>query len=115
MCQWLTSLGSSIHSCGGGLTITVDSRGRLWGQSFDTSIIHTILGFERQVAIVDEYRLEVHQMKRFLSKFLHDESGATAIEYCLIAAGIALAIIAIINGLGVNLVDKLNQLLAALN
>jgi pilus assembly protein Flp/PilA len=38
-------------------------------------------------------------LKRF-SKFWADESGATAIEYGLIAAGIALAIIAIINLLG---------------
>lgn len=38
-------------------------------------------------------------MKRFF-KFWADESGATAIEYGLIAAGIALAIIAIINLLG---------------
>ena len=45
-------------------------------------------------------------MKRTLSKFLSDESGATAIEYGLIAAGIALAIIAIVNGLGTNLNDK---------
>ena len=36
-------------------------------------------------------------------KFLSDESGATAIEYGLIAAGIALAIIAVVNGLGTNL------------
>jgi pilus assembly protein Flp/PilA len=35
--------------------------------------------------------------------FLSDESGATAIEYGLIAAGIALAIIAAVNGLGTNL------------
>jgi pilus assembly protein Flp/PilA len=39
---------------------------------------------------------------RFL-KFLKDESGATVIEYGLIAARIALAIIAAINGLGTNL------------
>jgi pilus assembly protein Flp/PilA len=38
-------------------------------------------------------------LKRFF-KFWADESGATAIEYGLIAAGIALAIIAIINLLG---------------
>ena len=31
MCQWQTSLGSSIHSCGGGLNITVDSRGAALG------------------------------------------------------------------------------------
>jgi pilus assembly protein Flp/PilA len=38
-----------------------------------------------------------------LKKFFANESGATAIEYGLIAAGIALAIIAIVNGLGSNL------------
>jgi pilus assembly protein Flp/PilA len=42
-------------------------------------------------------------MQRFLAKFLRDDSGATAIEYGLIAAGIALAIIAIINGIGLKL------------
>jgi pilus assembly protein Flp/PilA len=34
---------------------------------------------------------------------LSDQSGATAIEYGLIAAGISLAIIAVVNGLGTNL------------
>ena len=33
-------------------------------------------------------------------RFLKDESGATAIEYGLIAAGIAVAIIAVVNGVG---------------
>jgi pilus assembly protein Flp/PilA len=37
---------------------------------------------------------------------LRDESGATAIEYGLIAAGISLAIIAAVNGLGSNLKTK---------
>jgi pilus assembly protein Flp/PilA len=36
-------------------------------------------------------------------RFLRDESGATAIEYGLIASGIALAIIAAVNGTGVRL------------
>ena len=45
-------------------------------------------------------------MKRFLTKFWTDESGATAIEYGLIAAGISLAIIAVVNGLGTNLNEK---------
>jgi pilus assembly protein Flp/PilA len=36
-------------------------------------------------------------------RFFHDPSGATAIEYGLIAAGIALIIIAVVNGLGTNL------------
>ena len=42
-------------------------------------------------------------MKSLVLKFSKDESGATAIEYGLIAAGIALAIIAAVNGLGTNL------------
>jgi len=45
-------------------------------------------------------------LKRTLLSFLSDESGATAIEYGLIAAGIALTIIAVVNGLGSNLNDK---------
>jgi pilus assembly protein Flp/PilA len=42
-------------------------------------------------------------LNQLIRKFFSDESGATAIEYGLIAAGIALAIIAIVNGLGSNL------------
>jgi pilus assembly protein Flp/PilA len=41
-----------------------------------------------------------------LQAFLKDESGATAIEYGLIAAGISLAIIAVVNGLGTKLNTK---------
>jgi pilus assembly protein Flp/PilA len=39
-------------------------------------------------------------MKNMFLKFLADQSAATAIEYGLIAAGISLAIIAAVNGLG---------------
>jgi pilus assembly protein Flp/PilA len=42
-------------------------------------------------------------MKAYILRFAQNESGATAIEYGLIAAGIALAIIAAVNGLGTNL------------
>lgn len=42
-------------------------------------------------------------MKQIIRTFLADENGATAIEYGLIAAGISLAIIAVVNGLGSNL------------
>ena len=42
-------------------------------------------------------------MKRIVFQFLSDEAGATAIEYGLIAAGISIAIIATVNGLGTNL------------
>ena len=45
-------------------------------------------------------------MKNLIGRFVKDESGATAIEYGLIAAGIALAIIAVVNGLGSNLQAK---------
>jgi pilus assembly protein Flp/PilA len=37
---------------------------------------------------------------QIISRFLKDETAATAIEYGLIAAGISLAIIAVVNGLG---------------
>jgi pilus assembly protein Flp/PilA len=39
-------------------------------------------------------------MTNAFPRFLHDESGATAIEYALIAAGIALAIITAVNSVG---------------
>jgi pilus assembly protein Flp/PilA len=45
--------------------------------------------------------------------FVADESGATAIEYGLICAGIAAALIALINSLGENLITLLTRLLDA--
>ena len=39
-------------------------------------------------------------MKSLFKRFVKDESGATAIEYGLIAAGISVAIIAVVNSLG---------------
>lgn len=42
-------------------------------------------------------------MRRKLIAFLNDKSGATAIEYGLIASGIAVAIIAAVKGVGTNL------------
>jgi pilus assembly protein Flp/PilA len=41
--------------------------------------------------------------------FLRNESGATAIEYGLIAAGISVAIIAVVNGLGTKLTDTFSN------
>jgi pilus assembly protein Flp/PilA len=38
-----------------------------------------------------------------IKPFLRNETGATAIEYGLIAAGIAVAIIAVVQGLGTKL------------
>jgi pilus assembly protein Flp/PilA len=42
-------------------------------------------------------------MRTLILRFARDESGATAIEYGLIAAGISVAIIAVVQGLGSNL------------
>ena len=42
-------------------------------------------------------------MKNLIARFAKDESGATAIEYGLIAAGISVAIITAVNGLGTKL------------
>ena len=38
-----------------------------------------------------------------IKRFIRNESGATAIEYGLIAAGISVAIIAVVQGIGTNL------------
>jgi pilus assembly protein Flp/PilA len=50
-------------------------------------------------------------LRNILNKFWADETGATAIEYGLIAAGIALAIIAAVNGLG----STLNTVFSSIN
>jgi pilus assembly protein Flp/PilA len=42
-------------------------------------------------------------MKNLIKRFVKDQSGATAIEYGLIAAGIAIAIITAVNGVGTSL------------
>jgi pilus assembly protein Flp/PilA len=49
-------------------------------------------------------------MKNLFLRFAKDESGATAIEYGLIAAGISLAIIAIVNTLGTTLNTKFTSI-----
>jgi pilus assembly protein Flp/PilA len=49
-------------------------------------------------------------VKNILASFWADESAATAIEYGLIAAGISLAIIAAVNGLGTNLNNKFTSI-----
>jgi len=53
-------------------------------------------------------------LKRTLLNFFSDESGATAIEYGLIAAGISLAIIAAVNGLGTTLNEKFTSINSSL-
>jgi pilus assembly protein Flp/PilA len=53
-------------------------------------------------------------MKTVLSRFVKDESGATAIEYGLIAAGISVAIIAVVQGLGTKLNTTFSSVSSAL-
>jgi pilus assembly protein Flp/PilA len=74
----------------------LDGDGRVWKRSEHKSGL-------------SGYKLETVSMRLF-AKFLADDSGATAIEYGLIAAGISLAIIAVINGLGTNLNDKFTSI-----
>jgi pilus assembly protein Flp/PilA len=50
-------------------------------------------------------------MRRLISKFFADQSGATAIEYCLIAAGLSIVIVVAVNGLG----STLNGTFATVN
>jgi pilus assembly protein Flp/PilA len=52
-------------------------------------------------------------MKNFV-RFMKDESGATAIEYGLIAACISVAIIAVVQGIGTNLNTKFTTIKDAL-
>jgi pilus assembly protein Flp/PilA len=49
-----------------------------------------------------------------ISRFLADQSGATAIEYCLIAAGISIVIVTVVNGLGSTLNTKYTSVNTAL-
>ena len=53
-------------------------------------------------------------MSKLVVAFLKNESGATAIEYGLIAAGISVAIIAIVQTLGSNLTAKFTTISNAL-
>jgi pilus assembly protein Flp/PilA len=54
-------------------------------------------------------------MNNLISAFLVDETGATAIEYGLIAAGIAVAIITVVQGLGTSLNNTFGSVKNALN
>ena len=53
-------------------------------------------------------------MKNLFVRFVKNESGATAIEYGLIAAGISVAIIAVVNGLGTQLNVTFSKVKSAL-
>jgi len=53
-------------------------------------------------------------MRQLFSRFMGDKSGATAIEYCLIACGIAFAIIATVQGIGPQLNTKFSSVNSSL-
>ncbi len=53
-------------------------------------------------------------MMMTISRFAKDKSAATAIEYALIAAGIAIAIIAAVNGVGSALTSSFNTISSSL-
>jgi pilus assembly protein Flp/PilA len=61
------------------------------------------------------YSLKGKQDMRSIVRFIRDESGATAIEYGLIAAGIAVAIITVVGTLGSKLSDTFTKVQNALN
>jgi pilus assembly protein Flp/PilA len=54
-------------------------------------------------------------MRRLLTRFLADESGATAIEYALIAMGISIVIVASANGIGTKLGTTFTTVSTSLN
>jgi len=53
-------------------------------------------------------------MTKFLTKFVKDESGATAIEYGLIAALIAVVIISAVTAMGTSMKTKFNEVAVAM-
>jgi pilus assembly protein Flp/PilA len=59
-------------------------------------------------------KIEEAILKKNLLNFLRDTSGATAIEYGLIAAGIAVVIITVVQGVGTNLTTTFGSVSSAL-
>ena len=53
-------------------------------------------------------------MKNHVERFVKDEAGATAIEYGLIAAGISVAIITVVQGLGTKLANTFSNITTAI-
>ncbi|MGA7994382.1 MAG: Flp family type IVb pilin [Bradyrhizobium sp.] len=53
-------------------------------------------------------------MRQLFSRFIADQSGATAIEYCLIAVGLSIVIITAVNGIGTTLNTKFSSVNSSL-
>jgi pilus assembly protein Flp/PilA len=56
----------------------------------------------------------VRLVSKLISAFVQDESGATAIEYALIAAGISVVIVAVVGGVGSSLSGRFSAISGAL-
>jgi pilus assembly protein Flp/PilA len=64
----------------------------------------------RYLQLLHRWGRTVPAMITLIRKFWADETAATAIEYGLIAAGISLAIIAVVNGIGAKLNTKFSSI-----
>jgi len=53
-------------------------------------------------------------MGLLVSRFLSNESGATAIEYCMIAAGLSIVIVTAVNGIGSTLNGRFTSINSSL-
>jgi pilus assembly protein Flp/PilA len=53
-------------------------------------------------------------MRTSIARFVKDESGATAIEYALIAVGISVAIMVAVNAVGAKLITVFNSIASKL-
>jgi len=53
-------------------------------------------------------------MRCLFARFIDDECGATAIEYCLIAAGLSIVIVTAVNGVGSALSTKFSDVGASI-
>ena len=53
-------------------------------------------------------------MRQLFARFLNDEAGATAIEYCLIATGISIVIVAAVTGIGTSLNTRFTSINSSL-
>ena len=53
-----------------------------------------------------EKRRQGFGMRQLIKKFFDDKSGSTAIEYCIIADGLSIVIVTVVNGIGTALSTK---------
>jgi pilus assembly protein Flp/PilA len=53
-------------------------------------------------------------VRQFLKDFFDDESGATAIEYCMIATGLSIVIVTVVNNIGSTLSTRFADMSSSL-